>query len=125
MYREKYAHKRAIQLFAAGRGPEVLPMLLEEGAAPDQAEHLALKYQKMQQLLATEDARKKRKGAQTLITIGLVFLAGGAFLSLLSWLYLGGSYVVYVGIMLFGGGLLLKGILEQQAATQLTQTPAE
>jgi hypothetical protein len=121
MYREKYAQKRAIQLFTAGRGPEVLPMLLEEGAAPDQAEQLALQYQTMQRLLAAEDARKKRKAAQMLITIGAVFMVGSVVLSLLSWLFLDGRYVVYIGILLFGAGLLVKGTLEKQAADKLLQ----
>ncbi|RSK50164.1 hypothetical protein [Hymenobacter rigui] len=122
MYREKYAQKRAIQLYTAGRPQEVVPMLLEEGAMPEQVEQLAQKYQKMQRLLVTEDARKKLKAAQMLVTIGAVFIVGGVVLSLLSWLYLGGSYVVYVGILLFGAGLLVKGTLEKQAASKLLQS---
>ncbi|GAA5092451.1 hypothetical protein GCM10023259_103820 [Thermocatellispora tengchongensis] len=69
-------------------------MLLEEGAPPEQAEQLALKYLKMQRLLATEDARKQLKTSQMLVTVGAVFLAGGMALTLLSLLFLGGSYVI-------------------------------
>ncbi|MCA8830600.1 hypothetical protein [Hymenobacter pini] len=122
MYREKYAQKRAIQLYTAGRPQEVVPMLLEEGALPGQVEQLAQKYQKMQRRLVTEDARKKLKTAQMLVTIGAVFVAGSVVLTLLSWLYLGGSYVVYVGIVLFGAGLLVKGTLAKQAASKLLQS---
>ncbi|MDU0368845.1 hypothetical protein ACFPAF_00435 [Hymenobacter endophyticus] len=122
MYREKYAQGRALHLYTTGRPQEVLPMLLEEGAPPEQAEQLALKYLKMQRLLATEDARKQLKTSQMLVTVGAVFLAGGMALTLLSLLFLGGSYVIYLGVLLFGAGVLIKGTMDKQAARKRLQT---
>ncbi|AHJ98008.1 hypothetical protein Hsw_2413 [Hymenobacter swuensis DY53] len=74
MYREKYAQKRAVQLYTAGSSREaVLVMLQEEGAAPDQVEELANKYHKLYLLLRREDAKQELKTGRILTSIGAVF----------------------------------------------------
>lgn len=118
MYREKYAQKRALQLYREERASEVEHMLLEEGATPDQVATLAGKYHKMHGLFLQEDARQHLKSAQMLLTIGGVAGACGAALTVLSYVALSGvSYLLYYGLMGGGAGLLLKGVLEKKAAT--------
>ncbi|UYZ63923.1 hypothetical protein [Hymenobacter weizhouensis] len=120
MYREKYAQRRAIQLFAQGKDrTEILNMLAEEGASSDQLETLADKYQNMHLLLTREDAKRQLKVAGMLKTIGAVFLICGVLLTLLSQFYFAdGSYLVYYSLIGFGIGLLIKGSLDKKAATQ-------
>ncbi|RSK24167.1 hypothetical protein [Hymenobacter metallilatus] len=122
MYREKYAQKQAIHLYTIGQScQQVQEMLLLEGAAPEQAAPLALKYQKLQRLLATEDARKQLKTAGMLRTIGSVFAGGGIMLSLLSLVYLTNHVVLYYGLIGLGVGLIIKSALDKKAAEKMLQ----
>ena len=123
MYREKYAQKRALQLFAAGRSrTEVLTMLTEEGASAEQCEPLADKYHKMHLLLRREDGRQRLKAAGMLVTIGAVLLAGGLLLTVGSWLVFdNGASIIFYGLLVSGGGLLAKGLVDRKAAQQQLQ----
>ena len=119
MYREKYAQKQAIHLYTTGHSrPQVLEMLLQEGATSAEAEQLAARYFTMYQLLQREDAREQLRTAGMLCTIGGVFVGGGVVLSLMSMVYLHGHAVLYYGLTGLGIGLLVKGIQDRKAAQQ-------
>ena len=125
MYREKYAKKAAISLYRQGKPlTDVVQLLVEEGALPEQAPTLAHQYYQTYALLRIEDSKWKRKQASMYRTIGLVFIVGSIALSLLSYLLIdgGGAFIGYYGVLAFGLLALIKGVLDARTAeTELQQ----
>ncbi|MDO7852325.1 hypothetical protein [Hymenobacter convexus] len=115
-YREQYAKREAIYMYARGQHKEeVIAMLKREGAGESAAE-FADAYLEDFTFIKQHQSKKTQKSASIYRTVGIVFLAGTLAYGLLTYWALGnGSYVVFTGLAIVGIFLLIKGLAGQRS----------
>jgi hypothetical protein len=115
-YREQYAKREAIHMYARGQDKEeVIAMLKLEGAGESAAE-FADAYLEDFSFIKQHQSKKIQKSAGIYRTVGTVFLAGTLAYGLLTYWALGnGSYVLLTGLAIAGIGFLIKGLVDQRS----------
>ncbi|MDO7849705.1 hypothetical protein Q5H92_25305 [Hymenobacter sp. M29] len=114
-YREQYAKREAIYMYARGRHKEeVIAMLKREGAG-ESAKEFGESYLEDYVFIKQQQRKKTQKSANIYRIVGIVFLAGTLAYGLLTYWALGnGSYVVFTGLAIAGIALLIKGLVDQR-----------
>jgi hypothetical protein len=113
-YREQYAKRAAIQMYARGQAKEAVVVMLKQEGAGDAAETLADSYEEDFAIIKQHQSRQTQKSAGMYRTVGIVFLAGAVAYGLLTyWAYGNGSFVGLSGLAILGAAALIKGLADK------------
>ena len=113
-YREQYAKREAIQMYARGQAKEAVVVMLKQEGAGDAADSLADSYKNDFAVIQQHQNRQTQKSAGMYRTVGIVFLAGALAYGLLTyWAYGNGSFVALSGLTIMGAAALIKGLSDK------------
>jgi hypothetical protein len=113
-YREQYAKREAIQMYARDQDKAAVVAMLKQEGAGDAADTLADTYQNDFAIIQQHQSRQTQKSAAMYRTVGIVFLAGALAYGLLTyWAYGNGSFVALSGLTIIGAAALIKGLADK------------
>ena len=113
-YREQYARREAIQMYARGQEKAAVVVMLQQEGAGAAADTLADSYKNDFAVLQQHQSRQIQKSAGVYRTVGIVFLVGALGYGLLTyWAYGNGNFVVPSGLTIIGAIALIKGLADK------------
>jgi hypothetical protein len=114
-YREHYAKREAMNMYARGQEKDAIVAMLQQEGAGNTAEALADSYKEDFAIIQQHQSRQTQKSAGMYRTVGIVFLAGALGYGLLTyWAYGNGSFVALSGLTLLGIAALVKGLADKK-----------
>lgn len=115
-YREQYAKREAIQMYARGQEKDAVVAMLKQEGAGEAADTLADTYKDDLSIIQQHHSRQTQKSAGMYRTVGIVFLAGALGYGLLTyWAYGNGSFVALSGLAILGAAALIKGLADKNS----------
>jgi hypothetical protein len=115
-YREHYAKREAMNMYARGQEKEAVVSMLKQEGAGDAADSLAESYRNDFAIIRQHQSRQNEKSAGMYRTVGAVFLAGALGYGLLTyWAYGNGSFVALSGLTFLGIAALVKGYTDKNS----------